>query len=298
MLPCTPARSRRAALADWAELVRPRIAVLVLATVAVGAWLAHDATTAAATILHAVIGTTLVTGAASALNQLLERDTDALMHRTRDRPLPAGRLLPGEVLAFALALGAAGLAELVLFTNALAAGLALATLVCYVFVYTPLKRRTTLNTVIGAIAGAAPPAIGWAAVRGTLDGGALALFSIVFLWQFPHFLAIAWLNRDDYARAGLAMLPSVERGPVAAITRAACPSYALALLPVSLLPTLAGIAGHVYFFGALALGVGFLGTAVVFGLRESRDGARHLLLASLVYLPALFGLMLWDRVSA
>jgi protoheme IX farnesyltransferase len=281
---------------DALTLVRPKIAVLVLVTTWVGA-LAAGVAAPGSVIFHACVGTLLVTAAASALNQLLERDTDALMERTRDRPLPAGRTTPGRVLAFSLALGVAGEVELWLGANAISALIGLATLVLYVAIYTPLKRRTTLNTLVGAIAGAAPPVIGWAAVRGTVaDQGALSLFAIVFLWQFPHFLAIAWLFRDDYARAGLQMLPAIELGR--GITRRAVPHYALALVPASLVPTIAGIAGTTYFVGALALSVAFLGFALGFSVWESRAGARRLLLASIAYLPILFGLMVLDRASA
>jgi protoheme IX farnesyltransferase len=285
----------RTRLRDYAVLIRPRIAVLVGVTALASASLAGSRDPWL--LLHVLLGTLLVTAAASALNQLLERETDGRMTRTRERPLVRGRLSERGVSAFALSAAALGVLELALFASTAAAWIALATLLLYVVVYTPLKRRTTQNTLVGAIAGAAPPVIGWSAARGSLDREALVLFLIVFLWQFPHFLAIAWLNRDDYARAGLKMLPAVEeRG--ATVTRRTVPRYALVLVPASLLPTLAGIAGPAYFFAALVLSLAFLAVALGFSLSESREGARRLLFASIVYLPILFVLMVLDRTNA
>ncbi|MBI3724975.1 protoheme IX farnesyltransferase [bacterium] len=278
---------------DYLTLVRPKIALLVLVTVAVSACLAAHGAPPLALLVHTLVGTALVAGASSALNQILERDTDALMRRTESRPLPAGRLTAREVLAFSIVLATAGLAELAVFATPLAALVAGASLAIYVLAYTPLKRTTSLNTLVGAVPGALPPVIGWTAVTGALEPAALVLFGIVFVWQFPHFLAIAWLNREDYERAGLKMLPAIAGGR--GMTGRQSTNYCLALVPVSLAPALVGLAGTSYFLGALYLGLAFTGVAVAFALKESRENARRLLLASVVYLPALLGLMWIDR---
>lgn len=277
---------------DWLTLVRPRIAVLVLVTVATGACLAEGRFPDPWILLHALIGTALVASASSAFNQIWERDTDALMRRTGDRPLVAGRLTPRTVFVVASLASVVGLVELWLGASPTAALVAFASLVTYVLGYTPLKRYTTLNTAVGAVPGALPPLIGWAAVTDSLAPAAWTLFGIVFVWQFPHFLAIASLNRDDYGRAGLKMLPVVD----ARLTGWQAVNYALALLPVSLAPAVLGMAGRLYFVGALYLGLAFLGVCVHFLVQESRPTARRLLLASIVYLPALFGLLWADRV--
>ena len=208
-LSCSPSLALARA-GDYLQLARPRLALLVLVTVSAGWLLAAGAEPDVGALVHALIGTTLLFAGASALNQLLERDSDALMPRTANRPLPAGRLQPWEVLVLGCALCGGGLVELLAARQPLAAGLGTLALVSYVFVYTPLKKRTTLNTLIGAVPGAVPPLIGWAAARGRLDTGALALFLIVFLWQVPHFLAIAWIYRDDYRRAGFRMLTTIR----------------------------------------------------------------------------------------
>jgi protoheme IX farnesyltransferase len=282
-------------LRDALTLVRPRIAVLVLVTVAVGASVAAHGLPPLALLGHALLGTLLVAASSSALNQVLEAETDALMLRTADRPLATGRLSRRAVTLVSILAVIAGLAELALLASPAAAAVALASFLIYILAYTPLKRRTSLNTLVGAIPGALPPVIGWAAVTGRADAGAWALFGIVFVWQFPHFLAIAWLNRDDYARAGLKMLPNVEGG--LRITSWQTMNYCLALVPVSLAPAVLQLAGRAYFLGALYLGLGFLATAVIFTLHESRPNARRLLVASLVYLPALLGLLCMDRIT-
>jgi len=268
---------------------------MVLVTVAVGAAIAAHGMPPLALLVHALLGTLLVAASSSAVNQVLEVDTDALMVRTADRPLPTGRLSRREVVAVALAALALGLGELLVFTNLAAMLVAAASWAIYVLAYTPLKRRTSLNTLVGAIPGALPPVIGQAAVDGRVTSTGWALFAIIFVWQFPHFLAIAWLHRDDYARAGLKMLPSVEGG--ARITGWQMTNYCLALLPVSLAPAVLQIAGRAYFAGALWLGVAFLAVALLFTVRESRANARRLLVASLVYLPALLGLLCLDRLA-
>jgi protoheme IX farnesyltransferase len=284
------ARSR---LADYVMLTKPRVAVLVLFTVASGALLAAAGSPDWIMLCHTVFGRALVAGGASALNQLLERESDGLMWRTENRPLPAGRLLPTEVLLFGTALGMAGLAYLALVVRQpLAALVAAITFLSYVFVYTPLKRKTTLNTLIGAVPGALPPVIGWVAVRGSFDREIVSLFVLLFLWQVPHFLAIAWIYRADYGRAGLCMLPVVDRD--GGMSGRQMVGYCLALLPASLMPLLLGRAGLLYLAGALVLGAGFLGFALAFWRVRSLARARGVLRASLVYLPALLALLMID----
>lgn len=278
---------------DYVALTKPRIAVLVLFTVGTGALLAGGLAVSFLTVLNAVLGTALVAGGASALNQFLERHTDARMPRTENRPLPAGRLQPAEVLVFGLLLGVAGVLYLALtLSRPWAALLASVTFALYVAVYTPLKPRTALNTLVGAVPGALPPVIGWSAVKGDIGPEAMLLFMIVFLWQIPHFLAIAWIYRAEYARAGLQMLPVVD--PAGDLTGQRMVSYSLVLIPVSLGPALLGHAGWLYLLGALLLGVGFLLSAVGFWLRRTNSQARRVLRASLVYLPALLLLLLLD----
>ena len=278
---------------DFVELTKPRIAVMVLFTVAVGALLAHRGPFDLLQLLHALVGTALVASGASALNQWLERHTDAMMRRTENRPLPAGRLTPAEVLGFGLVLSVVGLVYMAcLLIHPLAAGLTALTLLSYVFVYTPLKRITTLNTLIGAIPGALPPVIGWTAMTGTLDRGAIVLFLIVFIWQVPHFLSIAWMYREDYARAGLKMLPTSTHDTVTARQMLL---YCLALIVVSVLPVLLGDASMMYGFGAAGLGVFFLRAVWSFGLEPSQVHARKVLHASLIYLPSVMALLLVER---
>jgi protoheme IX farnesyltransferase len=281
----------RSRVADYLELTKPRVAVLVLFTVAAGAWLASRAEPDALILLHTVVGTALVAAGASALNQLLEKHTDALMRRTENRPLPSGRLQPLEVLVFGAALGAGGLAYLGLTVRQpLAVVVAAFTFLTYVFLYTPLKRKTTFNTLVGAVPGALPPVIGWAAVRGSIGPEVIVLFLILFLWQVPHFLAIAWIYREDYLRAGLRMLPTVDA--TGGMTGRQMVGYCLALIPVSLAPVALGLAGPVYLIGAVLLGAGFLANALGFLRTTSNAQARRVLRASLVYLPVLLALLL------
>jgi protoheme IX farnesyltransferase len=278
-------------VADYVELTKPRVAVLVLFTVAAGAWLAGRAELDPLLVLHTVTATALVAAGASALNQLLERHSDARMRRTENRPLPSGRLQPLEVLLFGLGLGAAGLAYLGLATRQpLAVLVAGVTFVLYAFVYTPLKRVTTLNTLIGAVPGALPPVIGWTAVRGTLAPEAGLLFAVLFLWQVPHFLAIAWIYREEYGRAGLRMLPVEDRTGL--VTGRHMVLYCVALVLVSLVPVVAGQAGLVYLTGALLLGAVFLRSTLGFLVEVSNARARRVLRASLIYLPLLLALLL------
>lgn len=280
--------------ADFVALAKPRIAVMVLFTVAIGALLAQRASPDIAQLLHTLIGVGLVACSANALNQFVERHTDALMRRTETRPLPSGRMAPAEVLILGFALGTIGLAYMLLTVRQPLATLVTAvTLVTYVGIYTPLKRKTTLNTLVGAVPGALPPLIGWTSVTGRIDREGLALFLIVFLWQVPHFLAIAWLYRDDYARAGLRMLPVADHEGKA--TARNMMTYAWVLTLVSLWPVLTGAAGPLYALGAIFLGLSFLASTMGFAYEKSRGQARRVLHASLLYLPAIFALMLAEN---
>jgi protoheme IX farnesyltransferase len=287
-------RDAGALLLDFLTLTKPRIAVLVLFTVAIGSLLGAAAakqTVDLVLLVNTLIGTGLVAAGASALNQLLEKDSDALMRRTENRPLPAGRLQPMEVLVFGVVLSVVGLGYLALATpHALGVVVAGVTLVSYVLVYTPLKRHTTLNTLIGAVPGALPPVIGWTAVTGTIDVGVIVLFLIVFLWQVPHFLAIAWMYREEYGKAGMRMLPVVDAA--GGMTSRQMMSYCAALVPVSLLPVLWAHASIYFGLAALLLGLAFFGTTVAFARNRGRTQARRVLHASLIYLPALLSLLL------
>jgi len=287
----TPARSWTQ---DLFVLTKVRLNALVVATVAGGYYMGAPAEVNVAALGVACLGTALAAGGSAALNQVQERDLDRLMHRTRTRPLADERLSPAEGTAIGLALSAAGVLVLWIGANGLAALLALATVATYVLVYTPLKRRTSLNTVVGAVPGALPPLIGWAAARGSLDGVApWTLFLVMFLWQLPHFLAIAWICRDDYARAGLPMLPVIDPGGV--MTGRQAVLWAAALVPFSQLPFLLGLASAAYSVGAVVLGLGLVSVAAAFALRRTDDRARRLFYASIVYLPLLWALMAAGR---
>jgi len=281
--------------ADYVELTRPRMAVLVLFTLAAGFGLASAGPVDLARLLHTVFGTALVVAGASALNQAFERHSDALMERTASRPVPSGRLQPATVLLFGGSLALAGLAYLALAVRqplaVMAAAFAFAS---YVFLYTPLKRTTTLNTLVGAVPGAMPPVIGWTAVTNSFDPAVAVLFAVLFLWQVPHFLAIAWIYRHDYARAGLRMLPVLD--PSGDRTARCMVGYCLALLLVSALPSALGWTGPMYLLGAAVLGGGFLASAFGFWRTRSAAQARRVLRASLVYLPALLTVLLAERV--
>jgi protoheme IX farnesyltransferase len=244
-------------------------------------------------LLHTLIGTALIASGTAALNQWYERDADTLMRRTAGRPLPTGRMTAHRALLFGIVLAVLGFVELALGANFLTGLLGAFTLASYLFIYTPLKQRSHLSTVIGALPGAMPPLIGYAASHGSLTPEAWTLFAILFIWQFPHFLAIAWMYREDYARAGIMMLPVVE--PDGMSTGRQIILYASTLIPVSLFPVLLGMSGKVYLVGALILGGWFLytGVRVAFDLTNIR--ARRVLLASIIYLPAIYGLMIFDR---
>jgi protoheme IX farnesyltransferase len=277
-------------LLAYLELTKPRISALVLVVVAVSGWVARWGGPDLTVLIHALIGTALVAASSSAANQWIERHRDARMKRTRGRPLPSGRLSEADVIRFAAATLLAGLLYLGLLVNLLTAVLGLATWLLYVAVYTPLKVRTPLNTHLGAVAGALPVAMGWAAVGGNWDVRAAALFLILFLWQFPHFMAIAWLYREQYERAGMQMLtvvdPTGRRAGVLAV------ATALTLVPVSLAPAFYSPGASLLAFGAIVLGTFQLAAAVAFATSRDELSARRLLHASLIYLPALLGLLL------
>ncbi|MBZ5592406.1 MAG: heme o synthase [Acidobacteriia bacterium] len=282
---------------DYISLTKPRITWLILMSTGVGYffglrgvsfWQIHWWA-----LLHTIIGTGLLASGTAALNQWYERDADARMRRTSHRPIPSGRLDASRALAFGIGLAIAGFAELAWFVNLLSGVLGIATLVSYLFFYTPLKQRSWLSTTVGAFPGAMPPMIGFAAASGTLTADAWALFAILFLWQFPHFYAIAWMYRDDYARAGIRMLPVVEPdGHSTARQIILCASL---LIPVSLAPGLLGMSGKLYLVGALALGAWFLYSGVRVAADRTILRARSVLLVSVIYLPLLYGLMLLDR---
>jgi protoheme IX farnesyltransferase len=283
-----------ARLSDYLELTKPRVTALVLLTVAVGFHVGSAGPPDLALLLGVLAGTALVAAGTSALNQYVEREADGRMLRTRGRPLPAGRLDPSAALLFAVIVSLVGLAHLALAVSPLAAGLAALTLASYVYVYTPLKPITTLCTLVGAVPGALPPLIGWAAAQGEIGAGGLALFAILFVWQLPHSLAIAWMYRDDYARGGFALLPVVD--PEGGSTARQIVGHCLVLLPLSLVPAVIGLAGPAYFFSALLLGLGLLACALPVASRGSARAARRLLLASVVYLPALLLILALDRL--
>lgn len=287
--------ARRASRAqDFIALGKPRLNVLVVASALAGYVMAGGDTADVPRLLAMLAGTALVAIGASAFNQVMEREPDAMMRRTRRRPLPDGRLQPGESLWFAAITSAAGLLMLTLAVNAISAVVALTTLVTYAAVYTPMKRRSSFATVVGAIPGALPPVIGWAAARGSLSPGAWVLFGIVFLWQLPHFLAIAWIYREDYGRAGFPMLPVIE--PDGRSTGRQAVLYCAALLPLSLAPTLVGMTGRPYFAAALILTLLFLGLTVKFARTRAVPDARRLFFGSILYLPILWILMIAGRV--
>ncbi len=285
----------KALFAVICDLVKARLTFLVLLTTLVGFYLGSRGAVDFWLMFHALAGTALLACGAAALNQLWEREHDALMRRTADRPLPSGRLRPDTVLILGGAASMAGLVYLALAVNLLTSVLGAATLGSYVFVYTPLKRVTWLNTAVGAVPGALPPLMGWTAARGELTGEGWALFAILFFWQIPHFLAIAWMYREEYEKAGFVMLPSVD--PDGSRTGRQAVSHTLGLLTVSLLPFLFRITGTIYLAGALVLGTAFVFYAVQFSRDLTRPRARQLFFLSIVYLPLLLGLMVFDKLK-
>jgi protoheme IX farnesyltransferase len=278
---------------DYFALTKPRLNLLVVLTSAAGYYLGAATGPHWLSMVPAVAGTALVAGGAAVLNQLYERDTDALMRRTRLRPLPDGRVEPDEARIFGASLALAGLALLALTTNLMAAGLAVATLVIYLIIYTPMKRRSSAATLVGAIPGALPPLIGWAAASGSVSLGGWALFAIVFLWQIPHFMAIAWMYRDDYRSAGFPMLPVVE--PDGRRTGRQAVIYAIALLPASLVPGFVGVSGQIYLYIALVLGLALIALAINFAATRTEAAARALFFGSITYLPLIWASMILDH---
>ncbi|MGH7821515.1 MAG: heme o synthase [Candidatus Binatia bacterium] len=285
--------SRRALV--YVELTKPRVVLMVLLTTVVGFYLGGVGSPDLRLLAHTLLSTALAAGGTLALNQYLERDLDAKMIRTRTRPLPDGRIRPEEALVFGAAVTAAGLLHQTLSVSPLAATVTAATTATYLFLYTPMKRRSPLCSLVGAVPGALPPVTGWVAARGEVGIEACVLFSILFLWQLPHSLAIARIYRDDYARAGIRLLPVID--PDSATTERQILLNSLALFTVALLPTLVGLAGGFYFCVALALGGGLLVTSVRLSRSRSLADARRLLYATLVYLPVLLGSMAFDKVT-
>ncbi len=286
--------SWKAWLFDLSELVKTRLTLLVLLTTLAGFYVGSPQAMDLVLLLNTLLGTALVAASASALNQLLEREYDRLMRRTAGRPLAARRWKPDEVLIGAAVAGIGGLVYLAWSVNLLASVLAAATLASYVFVYTPMKRTTSLNTLVGAIPGALPPVIGYAAVRQEIGVPAVVLFAIMFFWQLPHFLAIAWMYRVEYKDAGFKMMPGndptgIQTGRQAFLTAAA-------LLPIGLLPTILGFAGRLYFIGAFILGLLLCWQAAQFQIKRTDLSARRLFLASIIYLPLLLGLLAYDAI--
>jgi heme o synthase len=288
--------ARSSVLSDYWSLTKPEVNFLIAVTAAAGFWMGAPASFAHfpwGSLLHTLVGTVLVASGAASLNQLIELRFDAQMRRTARRPLVSRRIEPSHALWFGISLSIIGAIYLAVTTNALAFLLTILTLLGYLFLYTPLKRKTPLCMLIGALPGATPPLIGWAAACGHLDGNAWLLFAIVFLWQFPHFMAIAWMYREDYARAGYVVLPTGKSRDRFVAWQTSLPS--LALLAVALGPAIRGESGIVYFAGAFVLGVVFLCYSARFALQMSTVSARRLLFASIVYLPLLFALLALDK---
>jgi protoheme IX farnesyltransferase len=279
---------------DYLALMKPRMVVMILAVTVAGFYMGSTQTPGWMRLLHLLIGVALASGGTLALNQYIERQEDALMPRTQSRPLPDGRLQPLPALWFGLFVTLAGLLYLGLWVNVLASLVTAAITGSYLFWYTPLKRKTSLCSVVGAIPGALPPVTGWVAARGTFDSEVWVLFAILFLWQLPHSLAIAWLYREEYARAGFRLLPVLY--PDGRSTGRQIVLNCLALLAVGLLPTLIGMTGPVYFVAMLILGLGFLGFGLDLARSRTVEAARRLVLVSLVYLPLTFLVMVLDKM--
>jgi protoheme IX farnesyltransferase len=286
---------RRAAA--YFELTKPRITLLILlvfaAGFALGALRGGAGKLNYLSFAEALVGVALLSSGVAALNQFIERDTDALMRRTMSRPLPASVLSPKQALIFGVGLIIFAEIYLAFFVNLLTAALGVSVIVGYLLCYTPLKTRTSLSTMIGAFPGGMPPLMGWTAARGAISFESLVLFAILFVWQFPHFFAIAWMYREDYRRAGIRMLPVIEADGL--MTGLQMVIWTMILIPISLLPTLIGLAGRVYFIGAMILGLLYLTTSVIAATKRTRQNARRVLLASVIYLPLLFALMVLNK---
>jgi protoheme IX farnesyltransferase len=284
---------RQTSLTDYVALTKPRLNLLVVLTSAAGYYLGSVASINLRQMTLAVVGTALVAGGAAVLNQVYERDTDALMRRTLRRPLPDHRVTTGDATIFGFALAGAGIALLAFGANILAALLALATLFVYLVVYTPMKRKSPAATLVGAVPGALPPLIGWAAAQGTVTVGGWILFAIVFLWQVPHFMAIAWMYREDYRSAGFPMLPVIE--PDGRRTGRQALQFAAVLLPVSLAPTFVGLSGWTYFSIALVLSSALFALSARFAAARSETSARWLFFGSITYLPLIWAAMILNH---
>jgi protoheme IX farnesyltransferase len=282
-------------LAVYADLIKARLTLLVVLTTLVGFYLGSPNSVNYLLMIHAVLGTALVASGAAALNQLLEREHDAKMRRTKNRPLPSGRLQPTTVMVFGGVCACAGLLDLALAVNLTTSVIGAISLLSYLFIYTPLKRLTWLNTAVGAVPGALPPLMGWTAARGELSREGWALFAILAFWQLPHFLAIAWMYREEYEKAGFKMLPAID--PQGHRTGRQAVSHTLGLLPVSLCPFLFHVTGVIYFVGALILGLTFLWFAVQFARHMTIPRARQLFFVSILYLPLLLVMMVLDKVK-
>src|SRR3954467_2638918 len=293
-IPVAAGRHSSTLAADYVALTKPRLNFLVVATSAAGYYLGAPGAFDPIAMAQAVAGTALVAGGAAVLNQVAERDTDALMRRTRLRPLPAGRVTPADARFLGVALSAVGLALLAARSNWLSAGLALATLLTYLAIYTPMKRRTPLSTIIGAVPGALPALIGWTASHGSIDRSGAALFAIVFCWQLPHFMAIAWLYREDYARAGFPMLPVIDPDGRRAGKQAVYWGFLMVL--VSLEPSFSGLAGNFFLAVAVVLGTALFGLAVRFSADRNESTARALFYGSITYLPLLWIAMIGNKL--
>lgn len=285
---------RRSKFSDYVTLTKPELTFLSVVTALGGFYLGVNGSIPIATMLHTVFGTMLVGGGAGALNQYIEREYDALMRRTENRPLPSGRLAPPEVLLFGTLLSLAGIIELTMFTNILSGFLAVATLVTYLFLYTPLKRITWLSTIVGGIPGALPPMIGWTAARNEITIEAWILFGILFFWQMPHFFSLAWMYRKDYERAGYPMLTVLD--PEGKRTSVHILLFCIGLIPISLMLTLFGSLGWIYFAGALIVGGIFLYYGIQLSISKSNTDARKMFFASLLYLPALLAFIVIDKL--
>jgi protoheme IX farnesyltransferase len=286
------ARKEGKVMQDYLALTKPRITTLIVACTAIGYLFGATPGARPLTLLHTLLGTALMASGTAALNQWYEFASDGKMNRTRQRPIPAGRMERADALIFGILLAAGGFAFLWFGANALASGIGLFTLFSYLFCYTPLKKISAACTTVGAIPGAMPPLIGYAAATGRLDASALALFLILFVWQFPHFYAIAWMYREDYARGGIRMLPVVQPSGQSTVRRVM--GFSLLLIPVSVVPWFLGMAGSFYFIAASCAGIAMLGFAFDLAYQRTVSSARHMLLASVVYLPVLFATMLLD----
>ncbi len=284
----------RSRIADYITLTKPELTFLSVVTAVAGVFLASPAAIPVGILFHVIVGTGLVGAGAGALNQLIEREYDGMMRRTEQRPLPSGRLAPLEALAFGVATSLLGIVDLLLFTNVLAAFLAVATLVTYLFLYTPLKRITPWSTVVGGIPGALPPVIGCAAVRNEITHEAWTLFAILFFWQMPHFFSLAWMYRKDYARAGYKMLTVLDTSGVA--TSIHIIVYSVLLLIASIIPVVLGFSGTLYMVAAVLLSFGFIAIEISLWFARSNEAARRVFFASLIYLPVLLLIMIVDKL--